>query len=141
MRLSEGDYQELMVRRKARLRAPQLPVCEVSVLEGGMARRGRMNKLEAAYEREVLVIEKARGLIQDYWFECFKLQIAPGAWFTVDFFVLMANHTLQAREVKGFVREAAMVRIKVAAGKYPFDFFMCFKKKKHDGGGWLIKKI
>lgn len=104
-------------------------------------KRGVMNKTEAAYVAEVLNARYLNNEIENWWYESFKLRLADGAWYTPDFAVLLHDGTWEMHEVKGFVREAAMVRIKVAAEKYPLRFFMCFKKKKRDGGGWFIKEM
>lgn len=112
-----------------------------SVMAVGRTARGVMNKSEARYASEVLDVRKASGEVAAYWYESVKLRLAEGAWFTVDFFVMLADGRLEAHEVKGFLRESAAVRIKMAAEKYPFLFFMAFKRKKVDGGGWKIKEI
>jgi hypothetical protein len=112
-----------------------------SVMAVGRTARGVMNKTEARYASEVLDVRKATGEVAEYWYESVKLRLAEGAWFTVDFFVMLADGRLEAHEVKGFLRESAAVRIKTAAEKYPFLFFMAFKRKKVDGGGWKIKEI
>jgi hypothetical protein len=39
-------------------------------------------------------------------------------------------------EVKGMWREAARVRIKVAADRHPFRFIAVTKRLVRDGGGW-----
>jgi hypothetical protein len=86
-------------------------------------RRGRMNKLETRYERDVLIPEKAAGEIADYKFEAVKLRLADGAYFCPDFTVWHKDGRTEFREVKGHWREAARLRIKVAADLYPFYRF------------------
>jgi hypothetical protein len=83
-----------------------------------------MNKLETRYERDVLVPLKASGEIADFKFEAVKLRLATGAWFTADFTIWTKGGAVQLHEVKGHWREAARVRIKVAAELYPlFSFY------------------
>jgi hypothetical protein len=96
-------------------------------------RRGRMNKLETRYARDVLEINKALGEIEDFKFEAVKLRLATGAWFTADFIVWKKGGAVQLHEVKGHWREAARVRIKVAAELYPlFNFYAV----RYVGGAW-----
>jgi hypothetical protein len=68
-----------------------------------------------------------------------KLQLGRGAWYTPDFAVLNLDRTFEFFEVKGFWREAARVRIKVAASKYPFFTFTAVKKDKDVG--WIYEII
>lgn len=105
----------------------------------GVAARGVMNKTEARYASEVLELGKLEGEIKEYWYESVKLKLADGAWFTVDFFVLLSNGILECHEVKGFWRESARVRIKVAAERYPFRFVSASRIKKKAGGGWAME--
>lgn len=104
-------------------------------------RRGVMNKWEEAYASEILEPRMMANEIKDWWYESIKLKLANGAWFCVDFFALMADGTWEAHEVKGHFREAAAVRIKVAANMYPFKFFIAKKRRKKDGAGWLIYEV
>ena len=41
-------------------------------------------------------------------------------------------------EVKGFLRDDAAVKIKVAAKLYPFRFTMYQRQKAKAGGGWKV---
>lgn len=93
-------------------------------------RRGAMNKTEAGYAME-LEARKLAGEIAWFAFEAIKLRLADGAWYTPDFAVLrvvgdLQDHdALEFHEVKGgFIREAALVRLKVAASMYPFRFLL-----------------
>jgi hypothetical protein len=93
-------------------------------------RRGRMNKLEARYQREILEPDQQHGVIRWFEFEPIKLRLADGAWFTPDFGFLDAMGEIGFVEVKGFWREAARLRIKVAADRYPFPFLAATRDKK-----------
>ena len=81
-----------------------------------------MNKLEAAY-RDELEAKRLGGLIREWSFNSVRLALGGGAWFKPDFFVVQADGTCEIHETKGFQREAALVRLKVAARLYPFRFF------------------
>lgn len=40
-----------------------------------------------------------------------------------------------------FIREDGWQKLKIAAGMFPFRFFLCQKLAKKDGGKWSIKEI
>jgi hypothetical protein len=86
-----------------------------------------MNKTEQEYEN-LFLCTKPHG------FEEITLALGGGARYTPDFWVQGDDDVLEFHEVKGHWREAALVRIKVAAGKYPqfrFRAFRCVKKVWH----------
>jgi hypothetical protein len=90
---------------------------------GRRQKRGEMNKAEAAFE---LYLESLRrsGEIAEYGFEQIKFNLGPGAWFTPDFWSMANDGLISFYEVKGFMREAANVRLKTVADKYPFRFVL-----------------
>lgn len=97
----------------------------------------RMNKLEARYWHEVLEPRRKAGDITWCQYEPFKLQLAPGAWFTPDFGVITSIGRLEFHETKGFWREAARVRIKVAARLFPFRFIAITHKQSQ----WQVEEF
>jgi len=95
----------------------------------------RMNKTEAAYEFQLELLKRA-GEIVRYRFEAVKLRLADKTFYTPDFMVT-TNDQIQFHEVKGFLREDANVKFKVAAEQYPeFKFIMVRKNKD----GWAVIK-
>ncbi len=104
----------------------------------GRLKRGQLNKTEQAYQ-DYLDELKSAGLIAWYKFEGMTLRIADGANFTPDFLVMLPDGQLEIREVKGFWREAALVRMKVAASLFPFKFIAVKQRSKKNGGGWDIE--
>lgn len=88
------------------------------------------SKLERAYW-VYLGARKSRGELRDFRYEALKVRLADGAWFTCDFMVMANDDVLELHETKGFMREAAHVRLKVAAEQFPFRFFLV--KKSRDG--------
>lgn len=60
--------------------------------------------------------------MQEWSYEAIRLRLADGAWYMPDFRVIMPDGTEEYHEVKGFWREAARVRIKVAAEHHPYVF-------------------
>jgi len=105
---------------------------------GSGKRRGEMNQLEARFAQEVLDLLKAAGDIKGYGFEGVKLRLAEGAWYTPDFVVMHNDGVLEFVEIKGFWREAARVRIKVAAEQYAWLGKFTVVQKK---GGWQFEPI
>jgi hypothetical protein len=82
---------------------------------------GVMNKTEAKYAGELELLKRA-GVIQWFMFEGIKLRLADKTFYSPDFFVMLADGTLECKEVKGFWQDDARVKIKVAASMYPFKF-------------------
>lgn len=104
---------------------------------GRIKRPGEMNKLEEAYSW-VLEARKRAGEIQWWGYEQMTLKLADGVRYTPDFAVLTLgiNTTgqLEFHEVKGYMRDDARVKLKVAAAMFPFKFLLVRKS----GQGWEI---
>jgi hypothetical protein len=91
---------------------------------------GRMNKLEAAYEAQVLMPLRLAGKVISLGFECLRLRLADKTTYTPDFFVQAADLVLELHEVKPwsgkldgpFWEEDARLKWKLAAEEYP-----CFR--------------
>jgi hypothetical protein len=96
---------------------------------------GQMNRTEAAYS-ELLEARRLAGEIRAWWFEAVTLKLAHDCRYTPDFLVQLADGALECHECKGFWRDDARVKIKVAADKFPFRFVAVKKLRKKDGGGW-----
>lgn len=111
---------------------------------------GGMNKWEWEYrDRLELSMLDPRG-VQWYAFEGIKLRLAKRTWYTPDFAVIAGDGGLGFHEVKGFWRDDARVKIKVAAEMYPhFRFYVCQKLKAPGNtggtggisGGWKIEQV
>lgn len=86
-----------------------------------------MNKLEAGYAAQ-LQIRQAAGEIAWFEFEPLKLKLADGAYYKPDFVLWMRDGSVQAHECKGFWREAARVRFKVARRVHPWLKFFAVTK-------------
>lgn len=98
---------------------------------------GRMNKLEAAWA-EQLEIVRTSGNIASWQYEAVKLRLAKATWYTPDFMVVRNDGELEFHEVKGFWRDDARVKIKVAAAAFPeFVFFVITKPK----GRWVSEVV
>lgn len=105
---------------------------------------GGMNKLEAAYALW-LEAQKRAGRLQWWAYEPLSLRLAKGASYCPDFVLLMADGSIEAHETKGHWREAARVRIKVAARAFPWMKFIAVKKAPSKIGGmsngWETEEI
>lgn len=90
----------------------------------------KMNKTEAAYARHLENRLLAGDILWWRWAPM-RLRLANGSYYKPDFGVLTRDCLFEIHETKGFWREAARVRIKVAAEQFPFRFIAI---KKTDGG-------
>ena len=94
------------------------------------------NKTEKAFGDE-LELWKRGGEITWWAFEPIKLRLAKSCFYTPDFAVMQADRSFEFFEVKGFWRDDARVKIKVAVKLFPmFRFTAVSMKAKRDGGGW-----
>ncbi len=99
-----------------------------------------MNKTEAAYAAELQARQVAGG-VACYRFEGIKLRLADNTFYTPDFAVMLADGQMEAHEVKGFWRDDARAKIKIAADQYPFRFIAVTAKAKKAGGGWSVESF
>ena len=105
----------------------------------GRPKPSRMNKTEQAYA-DRLELLKGTGEVVWYRFEPIKLRLAEGAWYKPDFAVMLADGLIEFHEVKGFWREAARVRIKVAAEEHWMFRFVAVKKLTKNRG-WQTEEF
>ena len=101
---------------------------------------GNMNKTETAYSHR-LEAQKRAGEILLWQFEALKLKLADLTYYTPDFLVVSKDGVVELHEVKGFWRDDARVKIKVAASQFPFRFLAVKKQSKKAGGGWDVEKF
>jgi hypothetical protein len=100
---------------------------------------GRMNRMEEEHAMINLLLNED---VLDCVFECFRLDIGGGVKYIPDFFRANRDGSYSVDEVKGFMRDDAMIKIKIAAGLYPQFVFRLWTKKT--GLGWesrIIKKV
>lgn len=96
--------------------------------------RQRMNRTEAAYATRLEMLRRA-GEIVDWGFEPIKLRLADRTWYTPDFLVVFADR-FELHEVKGFWRDDARVKWKVAAELFPWFQFVAVTRKR---GQWQFE--
>lgn len=103
---------------------------------------GQMNNTERAYEDLHLRTRKAAGEVAEWWYEAVTFKLANDVRYTPDFVVLLTNGEIEVVEVKGgLVRDDARVKLRTAADRYPFRFYMAQLLPKKRGGGWEITEI
>jgi hypothetical protein len=100
-------------------------------------RTGEMNKTEARFA-QWLDIGIREGRFVAKFFEDFTLRIGDNCRYTPDFAVLCADMSFRFYEVKGFWRDDARVKIKVAATKFPMFAFFGVQWKS---GGWEVEEF
>ena len=97
----------------------------------------KMNRTERAYA-DLLETRRRAGDLAWYAFDRISLRLGDGCHYRPDFLVMLADGKLEVHEVKGFWRDDARVKIKVAAAQFPFRFIAVQKRAKKHGGGWKI---
>jgi len=83
----------------------------------------RMNGLEARYAG-YLEAQRKTGKIALWKFEAMKLRLADGTFYTPDFFIMQWSGAVGFHETKGFWRDDARAKIKMAAELFPWFFFV-----------------
>lgn len=116
-----------------------LPVGPAMPARSPIPRRGRMNKTEAAYAQHLELLVRAKQ-IRSWAFEPIRLRLAKGAWYTPDFLVVRLDRSMELHEVKGFMREAAHLRLKVAAQEHP-EFLFVVVKRGSQGHPWSMRAV
>lgn len=82
-----------------------------------------MNQTEAKYAAKLDLLQKAGAVL--WWkFEGLTVKLADDTRYTPDFVVMLADGSIECHETKGFMRDDAHVKIKVAAAQFPFKFRM-----------------
>jgi len=90
------------------------------------------SKWEEQY-RNMLELKYRACEILAYEYESITFRLAPKTTYTPDFLVVLPNGKIQIHEVKGFAREDAIVKFKVAAQQNPWFEFIMVKKSKTEG--------
>lgn len=101
----------------------------------GIPKKTGMNKTEAEYAG-ILEMKKRAGVILWYCYEGIKLKLADNTSYTPDFIVMTQDMELECHEVKGFMRDDAAVKLKVAASLFPFRFILVRRERKE----WVYKE-
>ncbi len=92
-----------------------------------------MNRTEAQYLTHLETLLHA-GTVAAFYFEKVKLRLAEKTYYTPDFLVVLPDGRIEFHEVKGFWRDDARVKFKVAAEQFPWFRFVAVTRPKI--GGW-----
>lgn len=140
MRMTKEEYEKLMAGRNTPAKPTSVsPSTQYANLPPakGMQPARKMNGLEKSY-MERLDGMKHAGQILWYAYESVNLRIgANKCFYAPDFMVMMADGTIEMHETKGHWEDDALVKIKVAAGMFPFKF-RAFQKIK---GQWVERSF
>lgn len=113
-----------------------------------------MSKLERGFLADVLEPALFRADITGYRREPIKFRLAGRTWFTPDFQVWQGQRIVFAGgqaiqesplkitfvEIKGFMRDDAAVKLKVAASLYPeFHWLLITRPTRRDG--WQVRRV
>lgn len=95
------------------------------------------SKAEERYAA-ILQSQQRAGQIRGWRYEGLTLKLADGVRYTPDFLVVENDGAMTLLEVKGFMREAARLRLRIAVEMYPaFRWFLIWAKK----GGFDPQKL
>lgn len=90
-----------------------------------------MNKTEAAFAMR-LEAQKRSGAIHDWFYEAVTFKLAHDCRYTPDFLVIESDGRLVLHETKGFMRDDALVKLRVFAKQFPFPIYL----QQLKGGVW-----
>lgn len=93
--------------------------------------RAAMNKTEARYAAHLDLL-LTTGKIRGWGFQRITLRLGDDCRYTPDFDVQVEDGTLEYHEVKGFWRDDAKVKIRVAADRYPWFSFRAIQWDQKD---------
>lgn len=118
-----------MAKKKSETPAPTPPSLprHAAGQAHGTHKPGEMNKLEAAYASS-LEMDRLRGVILWWAFEPVKLKLGKLCTYTPDFLVMRRDGGLECHEVKGFWKDDARAKIRMASALYPFLFIGIMRK-------------
>jgi len=97
----------------------------------------KMNNLEKSYAAFLDVLYKS-GEITYYEFEPIKLRLADKTFYTPDFLVISNDGLIELHETKGFWRDDARVKIKVAAEQH---FYIKFIAIQLNNKNWVREEF
>lgn len=107
------------------------------IAKGRYPKPSRMNKTEALYAN-YLEIKKKAGEVLYYRYESVKLRLADNTFYTPDFLVINKEGYIEFHEVKGYLRDDAAVKFKVAADQYDWARWVMLKKDGKSGLSWEV---
>lgn len=95
-----------------------------------------MNGLERDWSI-VLEARRRAGEVLRWDYEPERLKLADGTFYAPDFRVQLANGTIEFHECKGFMRDDAAAKLKIAAALHPYTFRLVTRKR----GAWTVVEV
>jgi len=89
--------------------------------------RHMKSKLERDYAAFLQVL-KMSGKIADWQYESVGLKLGNGCFFYPDFLVTLPCGEVQLHEAKGYMRDDALVKLKVCARMFAFRLYLVTRK-------------
>lgn len=124
-RWTEEDLKKLRPGMVSGITTPAPEVKKVTPQQAmqalGRLPAGKMNNTERRYADQ-LELQKAAGDVAWWAFEPLNLRLGIDCFYKIDFLVMKGDGALEVHEVKGHWTDDALVKIKVAAAKFPFKF-------------------
>jgi hypothetical protein len=133
IRLSRADMKRLVVATAAKRRARE----PRSTVQRGPGVAPVMNKLESRFACQ-LEAWRLSGEIMEWRAFPSALSLARRCVYHPDFFARFPDGTEVMYEVKGFMREDAAVKLRVAADKFRMYKFVVVRFKNHE---WVFTEI
>lgn len=108
----------------------------------GSVEAGKMNKTETEYAK-YLELKKLSEEIKHFMFEPIGLRLANRTTYNPDFLVVNKHDQIEVHEVKGFWRDDARVKIKVASKQFDFFRFVAVTKRRVSKGEpqWKLEEF
>lgn len=137
-RWTQADIDRLGLKVKDQpakpIEQPKSPLAAMQAL--GRMKAGEMNKTEQRYADHLNLL-KSQGAVLWWEFEPMNLRLADNCFYKVDFLVLRFDGALEVHETKGYWTDDALIKIKVAAEKFPFRFIALQWKNKQ----WVTREF
>jgi hypothetical protein len=141
LRLNATDRMALQPIKVPECKDPKL----TALLANTPKKRLRQKTGEKLNDTEKAFFAYLCESLHDYYHcaQAVTLLLANGVRYTPDFASFSkTSGRIVAHEVKGFMRDDAGVKLKVAASVYPaIHFHLVTKRSKKAGGGWDIQEI
>jgi predicted nuclease of restriction endonuclease-like RecB superfamily len=115
----EAELRQLLTGTATRIIGDATPVEPALCVARPTTQDPYASKLERRYAETFLAPSLTNGDLKAWWYEPMSLRLGKGCFYTPDFLLQDANDRLIVDETKGYWREAARVRIKIAAQRYP----------------------
>lgn len=132
--LAEQDYLDKVRRGLQASTRAKAPRAKATI------RGPDLNKTEAAYLAH-LQQRVADGKLLRVDPHPEKLRLADRTWYCPDFRVIELDGSVRFDEVKGFMRDDAAVKLKVAAELHPYRFFLVRAVGPLARGKWQIDEV